>query len=268
MQDVITSGTSILETAKLLREHGLIVNHAVVLLNREQGGEENLVEHGIKVSSVCKVSEMLDVLLKHKKIEDSVDAAVRLFIQNNRACLPPQTSIGNKSLVDRLDFQTRLTQMHHPMGQRLIEVMMAKQSNLCAAIDVTSTLELLKLAEKLGPFVCVIKTHVDILEDFQYDQTIKPLMSLAQKHNFLLFEDRKLADIGNTVALQFQKGLYSIASWADLITVHGIPGPSLLTALERSSERSIGAVMVSEMSCKGKTSERASFRNGIYLLRI
>ncbi|TRY61870.1 hypothetical protein TCAL_06262 [Tigriopus californicus] len=250
IEDVITSGTSILETAELLREHGLVVKHAVVLLNREQGGEENLDQHGIKVTSVCKVSDMLEVLLKHQRIDQSVVEAVRLFIQNNRACLPPRVTL-KKSVVDGLDFQTRSSKMLHPMAKKLVEVMIGKKSNLCAAVDVTKTSELLGLAEQLGPFVCVIKTHIDILEDFQYERTIKPLLALAQKHNFLLFEDRKFADIGNTVSLQFQKGLYAIATWADLITVHGIPGPSLLKALEKSSERCIGAVMVSEMSCEG-----------------
>jgi uridine monophosphate synthetase len=46
---------------------------------------------------------------------------------------------------------------------------------------------------------------------------------------------RKFADIGNTVALQYTKGLFRIADWADLVTVHALPGEGILQALEQVS---------------------------------
>jgi uridine monophosphate synthetase len=49
VDDVITSGVSILETVQGLREGELQVSHALVLLDREQGGPENLVKENIQV---------------------------------------------------------------------------------------------------------------------------------------------------------------------------------------------------------------------------
>jgi len=58
VEDVVTSGTSILETAQELRKIGLKVTDAVVLLNRMQGGKENLTNYGINLSSVFQIDEV------------------------------------------------------------------------------------------------------------------------------------------------------------------------------------------------------------------
>src|SRR5690606_30509325 len=84
-----------------------------------------------------------------------------------------------------------------------------------------------------------------IIKDFSLD-LIEQLKNLAKDHNFLLFEDRKFADIGNTQELQFKQGVYKIASWADMITSHVIAGEESLKVFEN-----VGVVAIVEMSSKG-----------------
>ena len=48
-----------LKTAKVLRDVGAIVDHAVCVVDRESGGFELLKENGIKLVSVAKISELL-----------------------------------------------------------------------------------------------------------------------------------------------------------------------------------------------------------------
>lgn len=58
VEDVVTSGSSILETALELRKVGLEVNTAVVLIDRMQGGRENLSKHGIKMKAIYTIEEV------------------------------------------------------------------------------------------------------------------------------------------------------------------------------------------------------------------
>ncbi len=158
--------------------------------------------------------------------------------------------------MDKLTFLKRASLTLHPMAQKLFKIMGEKKTNLALAVDVTSQTRLLELADELGPDLCIVKTHVDILEDFTPDFGAK-LKKLAQKHNFIIFEDRKFADIGNTVALQFSKGIYRITEWADITNAHIVPGPGIIEGL-KSVGAGKGLLLMAEMSSKG-TIAKGSF---------
>ncbi len=110
--------------------------------------------------------------------------------------------------------------MSHPTTQKLKAIIAIKQTNLALSLDLANKAEFLKIADLLGPEICILKTHIDIIED--YDQTfLEALKKLANQHQFLIFEDRKFADIGETVKHQFSKGIFHIRDWADIVNAHG-----------------------------------------------
>ncbi len=62
VDDLITRGDSKLEAVSPLREAGLVVRDVLVLIDREQGGAEDLARHGLRLHAVLPLSRMLAVL--------------------------------------------------------------------------------------------------------------------------------------------------------------------------------------------------------------
>lgn len=58
VEDVVTSGSSVLETSQVLQREGMKVDLAVVLVDREQGGKENLREKGITLRRSAGLSQL------------------------------------------------------------------------------------------------------------------------------------------------------------------------------------------------------------------
>ncbi|XP_029663663.1 uridine 5'-monophosphate synthase-like [Formica exsecta] len=254
IEDVITSGSSILETVDALKKEHLIVTEAYVVIDREQGGRKNLENHGIKVKSLYVITQLTQYLLEAGKITLEVVKNVDNYLTKNQA---PTVSIqGSIAISDdrlKLPYCKRAKLAKNLLASKLLELMESKQTNLCLAADLKKTDAILELANIVGPHIAVLKTHIDIIEDFN-ENFILQLKELAKRHKFLLMEDRKFGDIGNTVSLQYRYGLYKIAEWADLITVHPVSGASIIDALKKGLENIMeprGIFLVAEMSSKG-----------------
>ncbi|KAF1947447.1 uridine 5'-monophosphate synthase [Clathrospora elynae] len=125
-----------------------------------------------------------------------------------------------------------------PLASYLLSLISVKQTNLCLSADVETSAELLQLAEDVGDSICVLKTHCDIVTDWT-DRTAQALREIAKRKWFLIFEDRKFADIGETVQKQYTSGHHRIALWAEITNAHVIPGPAIVTALEQAAEATI-----------------------------
>lgn len=87
-----------------------------------------------------------------------------------------------------------------PLATYLLRLIHIKRTNLCVSADVTTTSELLQLAEDVGDQICVLKTHADIIKDFT-DKTIRGLNEVARRKKFIIFEDRKFGDIGSKTSV-------------------------------------------------------------------
>lgn len=153
--------------------------------------------------------------------------------------------------ITHLSYRERASYCLSQAAVRLFQLLDEKETNLAFSVDVTSSDQLLSLADQIGPEICLLKTHIDILEDFKPEVTYE-LRKLAQKHHFMIFEDRKFADIGNTVKNQYEGGLYKMVEWADIVNAHSLPGPGIIQGLaEVGRKRNRGLLLVAEMSSEG-----------------
>ncbi|XP_076160614.1 rudimentary-like [Ptiloglossa arizonensis] len=260
IEDVVTSGSSILETVHTLRKEGLKVKETFVVIDREQGGKKNIENHGIKMRSLYTMTGLLAYLLETNKITPKLVNDVTDYLLKYQASI---IFVQDKRL--KTPFHVRATNAKNAIASKLFNLMEAKQSTLCLAADLTKSNDILELADLTGPHIVVFKTHIDIIEDFT-DDFIKRLKELSKKHEFLLMEDRKFADIGNTVSLQYQKGIYKIAEWADIVTVHVVTGQSIVDGLKNSLKgitEPRGIFILAEMSSKGALTNGDYIQNAI-----
>lgn len=57
-------------------------SHAIVVLDREQGGVKNLQNEGVNVHILLTISEMLTILFKHQKISKDIVSEVESYISS------------------------------------------------------------------------------------------------------------------------------------------------------------------------------------------
>jgi len=254
VEDLVTSGASVLETLGPLTSAGLNVSDVVVLIDREQGGEAHLAKQGLKLYSAFKLTKLLDVLVKHNQVSEEIAAKVRAFVTENQTTVPAAaapTPAPAPVKPKRLSYEDRIPLCKNEMSRRCLEIMVTKKTNLSVAADVATAEEMLAIADAVGPYICVYKTHVDIFDKWD-EEIVRKLQALAEKHNFLIFEDRKFADIGNTVVSQYGGGIYKIADWSDITNAHLVPGPGIIDGLkEVGLKKGRGLLLLAEMSSKG-----------------
>ena len=68
IDDLMTGGTSIVESATTLREAGLMVRDAIVLLDRQAGGRPRLKADGIELHALLTLEVLLNYLVSRRLI--------------------------------------------------------------------------------------------------------------------------------------------------------------------------------------------------------
>ncbi|WP_126661752.1 orotate phosphoribosyltransferase [Haloterrigena salifodinae] len=60
VEDIVTTGTSLVEAVEALREAGATVERALVVVDREEGGRETVEEAGVEMEALVTASDLLE----------------------------------------------------------------------------------------------------------------------------------------------------------------------------------------------------------------
>jgi orotate phosphoribosyltransferase len=61
LEDVVTSGGALADAVSAVRDEGLVVRHAVCVVDREEGGSDALARLGVRLHALFRASELLEV---------------------------------------------------------------------------------------------------------------------------------------------------------------------------------------------------------------
>ncbi len=84
IEDLATSGLSVVEIVEPLEHEGLKVDDVIVLLNREQGAHENLKNKNLNLHAVFTITELLQALLEKNRITQNIYNTTLKFITDNQ----------------------------------------------------------------------------------------------------------------------------------------------------------------------------------------
>jgi orotate phosphoribosyltransferase len=65
VEDVVTSGGALCESVEAVREAGLVVRHAVCVVDREEGGADALARLGVRLASLYRAGDLLATREQH-----------------------------------------------------------------------------------------------------------------------------------------------------------------------------------------------------------
>jgi orotate phosphoribosyltransferase/uridine monophosphate synthetase len=85
VDDLITTGGSVIAAAEALRNAGLIVTDAVVLIDRDQGASHRLRSHQINLIPIIKLTTILNLYMSEGWISENQFKRSLDYIRSNRA---------------------------------------------------------------------------------------------------------------------------------------------------------------------------------------
>jgi len=83
VDDVVTTGTSVLNGINQLKEAGLLVSDLYVIINRLEGGDKALSNIGVQTHQLTDILEITDILFQEKLIGKEIFEKIKNQVSRN-----------------------------------------------------------------------------------------------------------------------------------------------------------------------------------------
>ena len=201
VDDLITSGESILEAAGKFQEAGLKTRDFMVIIDRSTGGEELLNKKGFRLHSLIRLDEMVQTLFEEKKLNRSQVEKINDFMRTLRERKP-----------------ARPPEFHFPARQ-ILNLINRKKSRKVYYINAGSPEQLFEKIENIGNEAVMLMINAATISN-KTAGFWNRLEELKRKYDFLLLDDSHFANPGKSVEL--------VKLPVDFISVHTVSGTKVL----------------------------------------
>ena len=217
IEDVVTSGASVLEAIEELEKSGLIIEKVYTIFSRKKEGLDRIIEKGYKIDYVLSLDEYNFYNEKGNNLIENI----RNLKTNNYN----DDDIWGKN----------------NWSQKLNKIIEKKKTPICLSLDVPCISNFFYILEACKEYICMVKIHLDMMKDFNFGNK-EYLLKICKENNIMIWEDRKFCDIGKTHESQLKN-----IDWVDFVSVNPTGGAdSLVPFFDK-----VGIFLLAEMSSKG-----------------
>ena len=85
IDDIATTGTSVLNGIKQLKEEGLLISNACVIINRLEGADKILNSVGVTLHQLTDILEITEILFQEKLIGEDILEKIKKQVSQNQA---------------------------------------------------------------------------------------------------------------------------------------------------------------------------------------
>lgn len=223
IEDVVTTGNSVLDAVETLKNSGAIVEHIVVLFDREEEAEPMIKNKNIQFHSLLNLNDFIKYL-ESNQITDNLHLEQLKFHQEKYKKIQLEVYGKNETDVKLQDRKDKLNNDYKSLlssafNKNLLTIIKEKKTSLCLSLDVATWNIGKHILEKCAPFICMVKLHLDLIQDWNSTATTE-LIAMSKKHHFLIMEDCKLDDTPPIIEKKVYGGHYKYGNWVDAITMN------------------------------------------------